>query len=79
MTVQCGSERSQRQNDGLALALLSARLVRQRQGEEQRHTDSLRRRQVGSGQRGDETRAIRTQANQVNVRARRENAPVHAL
>jgi peptide chain release factor 1 len=61
LTVRCESERSQHQNEETALALLRARL---HAAEEERHTAARagdRRRQVGSGMRGDKRRTIRCQ------------------
>lgn len=65
LQVRCGSERSQYQNKQLALTMLSARLAQQQRLQERQQNDNLRRRQVGTGQRGDKIRTIRTQANQV--------------
>ena len=58
--VRCDGERSQPQNRATALSILRARLLdassRSRKGTE----DASRRTQVGSGQRGDKIRTIRT-------------------
>lgn len=61
LTVRCESERLQHQNEGTALALLRARL---HAAETERRTAARadnRRRQVGSGMRGDKRRTIRCQ------------------
>lgn len=65
LQVRCGSERSQHQNKQLALALLTARLAQQQRVQERQQSESIRRQRVGSGQRGDKIRTVRTQANQV--------------
>lgn len=65
LQVRCGSERSQHRNRQLALAALSARLAERQRSQARQHSDSVRRQQVGSGQRGDKIRTVRTQANQV--------------
>jgi len=61
LTVRCESERSQHQNRETALALLRARLhaAEVERGSAARSAD--RRRQVGSGMRGDKRRTIRCQ------------------
>lgn len=61
MSVRVESERSQHQNKELALASLRARLIRQREDGLAEATAATRRDQVGSGQRGDKIRTIRTQ------------------
>lgn len=63
--VRCESERSQHRNRELALRVLAARVIdRDRVAtEDQRAAD--RRRQVGSGMRGDKRRTIRVQDDQV--------------
>jgi peptide chain release factor 1 len=61
VTVRCESERSRHQNQASALALLRARLFA---AETQRRTAERageRRRQVGSGMRGDKRRTVRCQ------------------
>lgn len=61
LMVRCETERSQYQNKATALALLRTRI---RQAEQQRLAGARaddRRRQVGSGMRGDKRRTIRCQ------------------
>lgn len=66
LQVRCESERAQEQNRRSALALLRARLLeRQRYAVKADEVES-RRRQVGSGMRGDKRRTIRCQDGQVN-------------
>jgi len=65
LIVRCETERSQAYNRATALALLRARLHEQLQG----HVDAARaddrRRQIGSGQRGDKRRTIAVQRDSV--------------
>ena len=61
MMVRSESERSQKRNRDSALALLTARLYALDQQRKQASEAIDRRRQVGSGQRGDKRRTIRTQ------------------
>jgi peptide chain release factor 1 len=61
MQVRCESTRSQPQNRITALAILRARLWAQAQGRLDDARAGERRRQVGSGMRGDKRRTIRTQ------------------
>ncbi len=65
VTVRCQNERSQYQNKKLALAVLRARLMEQKEREEQAARAADRRQQVGSGQRGDKRRTIRVRDGQV--------------
>lgn len=61
LMVRCETERSQHQNKATALALLRTRI---RQAEQQRLAGARaddRRRQVGSGMRGDKRRTVRCQ------------------
>jgi peptide chain release factor 1 len=61
LAVRCESERSQHQNRATAISLLRARLFA---AETERRSATLaadRRRQVGSGMRGDKRRTIRCQ------------------
>lgn len=61
LMVRCESERSQKRNRDTALAILTARLYSA--DNEKRLTEEAadRRQQIGSGQRGDKRRTIRTQ------------------
>lgn len=61
ITVRCENERSQDQNRRLAFAVLRARLWEREQSRLEGDRARLRRRQVGSGMRGDKRRTIRTQ------------------
>lgn len=57
--ADCG--RSQHQNKALALGLLRARLAALQRASQEKGLNDLRKAQVGSGQRGDKRRTIRTQ------------------
>jgi peptide chain release factor 1 len=61
MQVRCETARSQQQNRVTALALLRARLWALAQGRVTSERAGDRRRQVGSGMRGDKRRTIRCQ------------------
>jgi len=61
LTVRCETERSQKRNKDTALAILSARLYEQDKLQRLNKEAADRRNQVGSGQRGDKRRTIRTQ------------------
>lgn len=63
--VRCESERSQHANRDLALRVLAARVLEQQQSARDGARSADRRRQVGSGMRGDKRRTIRTQDDQV--------------
>jgi len=65
LRVRYGSERSQHQNRQTALSILAARLSQQQAAQRMQDKNALRKHQVGSGQRGDKIRTIRTQDNQV--------------
>jgi len=66
LTVRVETERSQHQNRATALALLRARLwERAKTAHVSARTDE-RRAQIGSGERSDKRRTIRTQDGQVN-------------
>lgn len=61
LRVRCESERSQHQNRQNALALLRARLWEAETARRAGARDEARRRQVGSGMRGDKRRTVRCQ------------------
>ena len=61
LSVRCESERSQHQNRSSALALLRARLWQVEKERAHGQVSQDRKAQVGSGQRGDKRRTIRTQ------------------
>ena len=63
--VRCESERAQYQNRQTALAMLRARIWQVKQASADQAQAASRREQVGSGQRGDKRRTIRTQEGQV--------------
>lgn len=61
LRVRCESERSQHQNRQSALALLRARLWEAETARRAGVRDEARRKQVGSGMRGDKRRTVRCQ------------------
>ena len=61
LMVRCESERSQEQNKKNALALLRAKLWEARNSQHNNERANERKRQVGSGMRGDKRRTIRYQ------------------
>ena len=61
LQVRCETSRSQSHNRATALALLRARLWAREQGRLDEDRASERRRQVGTGMRGDKRRTIRVQ------------------
>lgn len=63
--VCCENERSQSQNKLWALEKLRARLLETARDKQQAEHNRRRKQQVGSGQRGDKIRTIRTQDNRV--------------
>lgn len=65
LEVRCEAERSQAANKATALAVLRARLLEHRRASAAGERAEDRRRQVGSGMRGDKRRTIRTQDDSV--------------
>lgn len=61
LTVRCEGQRSQHQNREVALATLRARLAAAAAAAQDRDRGDARRRQVGSGMRGDKRRTVRAQ------------------
>ena len=65
LIVRSEGQRSQQQNRALALATLRARLVAAADAAEEEARSTARRRQVGSGMRGDKRRTVRVQDGEV--------------
>lgn len=65
ITVRVESERSQTQNTETAYSILRARLMEAKQQRASSARDGKRRKQVGSGMRGDKRRTIAIQRGQV--------------
>ena len=65
LEVCSGGERSQYQNKQIALQTLAARLNQAHQERGVKEANQSRKGQIGSGQRGDKIRTIRTQDNTV--------------
>ena len=65
LEARCQSERSQHQNRASAMPVLRARVWERMQSEHDKERASDRRKQVGSGMRGDKRRTIRLQDGQV--------------
>jgi peptide chain release factor 1 len=65
ITVRCETERSQTYNKATALAILRARLHRELADRAWTERANDRRRQIGSGQRGDKRRTIAVQRDSV--------------
>jgi peptide chain release factor 1 len=61
LQVRCESERSQHQNRANALGVLRARLWEAQQAAADSARAGERKRQLGSGQRGDKVRTVRVQ------------------
>jgi len=64
--VRCESERSQSMNKETALGVLRARIVEAQRAAANGARAEDRRRQLGSGMRGDKRRTVRTQDDVVN-------------
>ena len=65
MMVRCEKERDQHKNKKTALTWLSARLAKQKSSISANKRNSHRKRQLGSGMRGDKRRTIAIQRNSV--------------
>lgn len=65
IVVRSDAQRSQKRNKDIALAILCAKLSALRQQRAADSAASLRKEQVGSGQRGDKRRTIRVKDGQV--------------
>ncbi len=65
LIVRCETERSQTYNKATAMTILRARLHQQIAGRVHEERASDRRRQIGSGQRGDKRRTIAVQRDSV--------------
>ena len=61
LIVRCEAERSQHQNRETAMEILRAKLWASSQAKKDEELTNARRRQLGSGQRGDKRRTIRVQ------------------
>jgi peptide chain release factor 1 len=65
LVVRCETQRSQLRNKELALIILGAKLKAMEQGNRLDKEASFRRKQIGSGMRGDKRRTIREQDGKV--------------
>ena len=65
ITVKAQSYKSQKQNRELALSILNSKLYLAEQERLNKNVNTLRASQIGTGQRGDKRRTIRTQDNLV--------------
>ena len=65
IVVRCETERSQSYNKATALSILRARLHERQLGDAHAQRADTRRRQIGSGQRGDKRRTIAVQRDSV--------------
>lgn len=63
--VRCESERSQKQNKETAMSLLRAKILQEKESKSKASFNSSRKKQIGTGQRGDKVRTIRVFDNQV--------------
>lgn len=59
--VKSGSERSQHHNKTIALEMLKSKLFEDQQSKNEGASNQSRKKQIGSGMRGDKIRTIRTQ------------------
>ena len=65
ITVRCESERSQHKNKAMAMSILRARVLAREEEVAVSSENKSRKKQVGSGMRGDKVRTIRVFADQV--------------
>ncbi len=72
------SERSQHHNKRFALATLATRVKRAREAALQAEQAEVRRRQVGSGERGDKVRTVRTRDGIVTCERSGQKHPLRA-
>lgn len=76
ITVRICTERSQEQNKHLAMEVLSARILDARTSALNHETNSERRRQIGSGMRGDKVRTVRVQDGMVKCEVTGNKKPL---